>query len=116
MEHILHVGYDKDGSNTGKIMEKTIEPYVASLEKSGTAALDWKAQKELAAIKRKKESELKKCEEMIEILENKNKEINLQFFLPEVASNSAKLRQLTKEQEDINAKLEVLYEQWEELS
>ena len=77
---------------------------------------DWRAQKELAAMQRKQESALKKCEDMIESLEARNEEINRQFSLTEIASNAMKLKWLAEEQEQIQEQLNDLYAQWEELS
>lgn len=81
-----------------------------------TSALsDWKAQKELAAMKRKQESAIKKCEELIDSLERRNEEINEQFSLAEVSSNATKLKVLTDEQKRIELQLNDLYRQWEEM-
>lgn len=76
----------------------------------------WKTQKEQQAAKRKKENALKKCEEAIETLENRNSEIDETMSLPDVCTNVAKLQELTQEKADNEAKLEELYAQWEELS
>ena len=35
---------------------------------------------------------------------------------PEIATNSAKLQEIAKQKEDIEAELEILYAKWEELS
>ena len=77
---------------------------------------DWRAQKELAAMQRKQESALKKCEDMIESLEARNEEINKQFSLTEISSNAMKLKWLAEEQEQIKTQLDELYARWEELS
>ncbi len=76
---------------------------------------DWKAQKELQAKQRKKENDIRKCEEEIAKLEEKEKQIDSEMALPENATNVAKLQELTKEKETISAKLEELYEKWETL-
>lgn len=76
---------------------------------------DWKAQKELQAKQRKKENDIRKCEEEIAKLEEKDKQIDTEMALPENATNVAKLQELTKEKESISAKLEELYEKWETL-
>lgn len=77
--------------------------------------LSWQAQKELQAKARKRENDLKKCEKAIENLEKELSEIEAAMSLPEVATNAARLQELTKEQEEINGKLSELYDQWEEL-
>lgn len=76
----------------------------------------WKTQKEQQAAIRKKENALKKCEEAIETLENRNTEIDETMSLPDVCTDVAKLQELTKEKADNEAKLEELYAQWEQLS
>ena len=65
---------------------------------------------------RKKENELKKCEEKIEKLEARNQELDDEMAKPENATNVAKLQEISKEKEAIEAELEELYEKWETLS
>ena len=65
---------------------------------------------------RKKENELKKCEEKIEKLEARNQELDDEMAKPENATNVAKLQEISKEKASIEAELEELYEKWEELS
>ena len=76
---------------------------------------DWKAQKEQQAKQRKKENDIRKCEEEIAKLEVKDKQLDNEMALPENATNVAKLQELTKEKESISARLEELYEKWETL-
>ncbi len=78
--------------------------------------LDWKQQKEQQAIARKKENDLKKCEERIEQLETKDKTLDEEMAKPENATNVAKLQELVKQKEEVTAELERLYEDWEKLS
>ena len=78
--------------------------------------LDWKAQKEEQARQRKKENDLKKCEERIAVLEARNEAIDEEMSDPEVATKVFRLQELAKEQEEINAELEKLYELWETLA
>ena len=76
---------------------------------------DWKAQKEQQAKQRKKENDIRNCEEEIAKLEEKDKQLDNEMALPENATNVAKLQELTKEKESISARLEELYEKWETL-
>ena len=78
--------------------------------------LDWKQQKETQALLRKKENDLKKCEEKIETLETKNAALDEEMAKPEIATNSAKLQEIAKEKEIVEAELETLYAKWEALS
>jgi len=84
--------------------------------KATGGAGDWKAQKEAQALKRKLEAALKKCEETIAKLEEREKEITEALSDPSVGTNLGKLRALTDEQTQIQEKLSSLYEEWEELS
>ncbi len=77
--------------------------------------LDWQAQKELQAKQRKKENDLRKCEEEITSLEERSFLLDEEMSLPQNATNVARLQEITKEKEEITAKLELLYEKWETL-
>lgn len=92
------------------------ETVVAAEESSSTSKLDWKQQKEEQARQRKRENELKKTEQDIEKLENRDKEIDEEMAQPEIAVNVAECIRLSKEKAEIAVKLEVLYEKWEELA
>ena len=83
---------------------------------SSDSKADWKTQKEQQAVLRKKENELKKCEERIDQLETRNTEIEEQMALPEFCTNTAKLQEFAKEKEANDNELASLYEKWEELS
>lgn len=78
--------------------------------------LDWKAQKEMQALARKKENDLKKCEEKISKLEEKLEELNLNLLLPENATNVTKLQEITHEMDILKGNLEEAYELWETLA
>lgn len=78
--------------------------------------LDWQAQKKLQADKRKKENDLKKCEESIAFLEQEQKEIDAKMSDPSIATNVAELQKLASRQKELADKLEGLYEQWEALA
>ena len=78
--------------------------------------MDWKAQKEAQAQKRKQEAALKKCEEEIAKLEARDGEINELLADPSVGTDLAKLRKLSDEQTEIQDKLAALYDEWETLS
>lgn len=77
---------------------------------------DWKQQKEEQARLRKRENDLKKCEERIEKLETRKQELDEEMAKPDVATNVARLQEISKEQEGIEAELSGLYEMWEELA
>lgn len=77
---------------------------------------DWKQQKEEQARLRKRENDLKKCEERIARLENRKQELDAETEKPDVAVNVARLQEISKEQEKLDAELNELYEMWEELA
>lgn len=81
-----------------------------------TAKQDWKAKKEQQAAQRKRENELKKCEERIEALETRQEEIDALMASPEVCTDVARLQELNHEKEGDEAELAELYEKWEVLS
>ncbi|MDE7339778.1 MAG: ABC-F family ATP-binding cassette domain-containing protein [Lachnospiraceae bacterium] len=94
-------------------------PHASAISSNKTDSenkLDWKSRKEQQAAKRKKENDLKKCEEAIETLEKRNAEIDLKMAEPEICTNVAKLQELSTEKEKNEAELESLYEKWEFLS
>ena len=78
--------------------------------------LDWQAQKKLQADKRKKENDLKKCEESIALLEQEQKKIDAKMSDPSIATNVAELQKLASRRKELADKLEGLYEQWEALA
>ncbi|WP_442870187.1 ABC transporter C-terminal domain-containing protein [Butyrivibrio sp. DSM 10294] len=79
-------------------------------------AQDWKAQKEAQAKKRKLEAALKKCEDEIAKLEQRDSEINEALADPSIGTDLAKLRKLSDEQTEISEKLSALYDEWESIS
>ncbi len=83
---------------------------------SSSGAMDWKAQKEFQAKKRKLETSLKKCEDEIAKLEARDSEINEAINDPSVGTDLSKLRKLTDEQTEIQEKLSTLYDEWEAVS
>ncbi len=78
--------------------------------------LDWKQQKENQAMIRKRENDLKKCEERIELLETKSAALDEEMAQPEIATNPGKLQEIAAEKEQIETELETLYTRWETLS
>ena len=83
---------------------------------SKPSALSWQEQKELQAKERKRKNDLKKTEEEISRLEERNEEIDHELTLEEVYSNSIKCQELTSERTQNEEKLEELYEKWESLA
>ena len=78
--------------------------------------LDWQAQKKLQSEKRKIENQLQKVEQEISQIENKISELDEKLADPSIATNSAKLNEISAEQQVLQEKLNDLYTQWETLS
>ena len=76
----------------------------------------WQQEKEQLAAKRKKENALRRVEDTIEKLENRDCEIDDLLALEENATDAAKCTELSREKEEIAGKLTELYEEWEALS
>lgn len=90
-----------------------------SSEDSGEVSaskLSWQEQKELQAKERKRQNELKKTEERISVLEDRDKEIDELMVQEEIFTNSVKCQELAKEKAQIAEELETLYENWEILA
>ena len=85
-------------------------------ESASDSKLSWQQQKEEQALKRKKENRLHKCEDDIAALEDEIAQLNEQMADPAIATDVAKLQELSKKQTALQETLEQRYEEWEELS
>lgn len=88
----------------------------ASTPTESETKLDWKAQKEQQAKERKRQNDLRKTEERISALEERDGEIDELMTQEDVYTNSVKCRELSEEKASIMQELEILYEKWEELA
>ena len=88
----------------------------ASQEAPSDSKLSWQEQKERQAKERKRKNELKKTEDRIAVLEERNVEIDELMTQEEVYSNSVKCQELALEKDANNTELEELYEKWEALA
>lgn len=77
---------------------------------------DWKTRKEAQAKLRKKQNDLKKTEDQIASLEERDSELDSQLMKPEIASDVGRLMEIHREKESIKEQLEQLYEVWETLA
>ena len=78
--------------------------------------LSWQEQKEQQAKERKRKNDLKKTEDEISRLEDRNAQIDHEMTLEEVYSNSVKCQELAEEHAANEKRLEELYETWEMLA
>ncbi len=85
-------------------------------EKATEAKLDWKQRKEEQARIRKIQNDLKKTEEAISRLEERDGAIDELLTQEEIFTDMKKLMELNQEKAGIAEKLEGLYEQWELLA
>lgn len=92
----------------------------ASAEKEAgsvnTNKLSWQQQKEEQAKIRKRKNDLKKVEDEIHALETENAEIDEMLTREEIYTDAGKLMELHNRKEQIEARLDELLVQWEELS
>lgn len=77
--------------------------------------LSWQEQKEAQAKERKRQNDLRKTEERITALEERDSEIGQLMMKEEIFTNSVKCQELAQEKATIAEELEELYEKWEEL-
>lgn len=77
--------------------------------------LTWQQQKEEQAKIRKLQNDIKRCEEEISSLEQRNEEIDSLLAMEEVYTNPEKLLEVNTEKKEVEARLEELLELWESL-
>lgn len=78
--------------------------------------LSWQEQKEEQARLRKRLNDLKKTEERIALLEERNAEIDELMTHEDIYTNSVKCQELAHEKSSNEEELESLYEKWESLA
>jgi ATP-binding cassette subfamily F protein 3 len=88
----------------------------AETNSASETKLDWQAQKEAQAKERKRQNDLKKIEDRISILEERDTEIDLQMSDPDIYTNSVKCQELSVEKAAILDELNALYEEWSQLA
>lgn len=77
------------------------------------AKLNWKEQKEREAYRRKIENNYKNAENKIQDLEEQIEKIDEETALPQYASDVAKLTELTRKKETLEAELNTALTEWE---
>ena len=121
-EQLARIDTESNGSRISAYQHPGRPVPVGSLPENNTADTasetkqNWKAQKEQSAARRKRENDLKKCEERIELLETRNTEIETLMCAPDICTNVEKLQELDREKTENEKELTGLYERWEELS
>lgn len=109
----LTLAYANTPVNT---MQTNISVSSDTLQETTDSKLSWQEQKELQAKERKRKNELKKTEDRIAELEERNEAIDELMTQEEIYTNSVKCQELALEKDQNNQELEILYEKWEELA
>lgn len=107
--------YDGDYTYFSQI-KKNADKTEDKKPKVTNAKLDYKAQKQYDAEIRKLKNAVSKTETEIEQTEQSVAELEEQLMLPENATDFEKSMEITKKLEEYKAKLEELYESWEDFS
>ena len=113
-ENIIDNFSKNSSDNVSKTSETvTAESMANSSDNDGKAS--WEANKQKQREITKAKRELESIEARIEEIENRIADIDNEFMQEEVATNSAKLNELTNEKNGLNDELADLYDRWEEL-
>lgn len=107
---------EKKETMTDFISVKATKAEAATEDSESQNKISWKQQKELQAQLRKKQNDLKRIESQIEELEIRDKEIDELLTREDIFTNVEEVTKLSTEKETLLAKLESLYEEWEQLS
>lgn len=107
----LNNAYVSNTSTSSVNLKDTANPSGVSESK-----LNWQEQKEAQAKERKRQNDLRKTEERITALEERDGEIDSLMADEEVYTNSVRCQELAAEKASIASELEELYEKWEELA
>lgn len=108
--------YYLDKKDTMEKIHLTPEHTDIQKKEDTESKLDWQEQKQLAAKRRKLENQYSQIEQKIEMLENEIAALDIELSLPEHATNSAKLTELSREREEKESALAEAMELWEDLA
>ncbi len=96
-----------------KIYLDAVDPSSPEQKTESEAKINWKEQKEREAYRRKIENNYKNAENKIQDLEEQIKKIDEETALPEYASDVAKLTELTRKKDALEAELNTALTEWE---
>lgn len=88
----------------------------APAQKTEDRAEQFRKDKEAKKEEKRRKAALKDCEDTIGRLETQLEDIERQMSDPSNSTNAVKLGELQKQKDETDARLEPLYEQWEQLS
>ncbi len=106
----------KDILTAAAIKESGSLPESDNASVSSNTKEQWLSSKEEQARLKKLKNNLARVEEQISSIEERLKEIDEEYMNPDIGSNTGRLMELHKEKEELDDKLNNLYEQWEEIS
>lgn len=96
-----------------KIYLDAVNPSSPEQKTESESKINWKEQKEREAYRRKIENNYKNAENKIQDLEEQIEKIDEEMALPEYASDVAKLTELTRKKEALEAELNTALTEWE---
>lgn len=105
-----------DGNYNYFLSKHKTQENEAPEKKVSSSALDYKEQKRIESLKRKKQTKIKRCEEEIAEVEDEIKEVSEKLQNPEIASDYEKAFELSNQADELNKRLDELYNLWEELN
>ena len=106
----------KEGLTAAYTSEVNASDSSSSASAPSENKLSWQEQKEAQAKERKRQNDLRKTEERITALEERDSEIDQLMMKEEIFTNSVKCQELALEKSKIAEELEELYARWEELA
>ena len=102
---------------TAAVIKESVSPTDSdNTSVSSNTKEQWLSSKEEQARLKKLKNNLARVEEQISSIEERLKEIDEEYMNPDIGSNTGRLMELHKEKEELDDKLNNLYEQWEEIS
>lgn len=102
---------------TAAVIKESVSPTDSdNTSVSSNTKEQWLSSKEEQARLKKLKNNLARVEEQISSIEERLKEIDEEYMNPDIGSNTGRLIELHKEKEELDDKLNNLYEQWEEIS
>lgn len=102
---------------TAAVIKESVSPTDSdNTSVSSNTKEQWLSSKEEQARLKKLKNSLARVEEQISSIEERLKEIDEEYMNPDIGSNTGRLMELHKEKEELDDKLNNLYEQWEEIS
>ncbi len=96
-----------------KIYLDAVDPSSPEQKTESEAKINWKEQKEREAYRRKIENNYKNAENKIQDLEEQIEKIDKETALPEYASDVAKITELTRKKDALEAELNTALTEWE---